>query len=395
MDAHNILHTADSLLDELIATRKHLHKYPELSFKEFKTQKYLKEKLISYGFDSVEEIADTGLAVVITAGKPDICIALRADMDALPIQEANQTDYASQNDGVMHACGHDTHMTALLGALQILNKNKSQWQGKVLAIFQPGEELLPGGATKVIESGIFETHKPRLIIGQHVMPGMPVGTSGFCPGPYMASTDEVYITVKGKGGHAATPKLTKDSVACASEILLKLKEELPAMAKDVPVIIGFGKFTANGSNNVIPSEVKLEGTFRTMDEQFRAYAKNQMQDIIKRIAQRYGVEAELNIVKGYPSLTNHTEYTTDAMEYMHDLLGSKHVEKMDIRMTGEDFAVYSQKMPSVFYRFGIRGETLGDVNVHNAHFDIDHNALKFASAGMAWLGMNFLKQFKG
>jgi len=293
----------------------------------------------------------------------------------------------------MHACGHDTHMSSLVGCLKILQNKKSAWKGKVLAIFQPGEEMLPGGATKVIQSGILEKHKARLIIGQHVMPGMPVGHIGFKTGPYIASTDEIYIKITGKGGHAATPALTKDTVACASDIILTLKSEIKSMAKDVPVVLGFGRLIAEGSNNIIPSEVNIAGTFRTMDEAFRAYAKKQMTSISQSIANRYGTEINIEIRDGYPSLTNHKEYTSDAIEYMQDLLGAKQVETMDIRLTGEDFAYYSQTLPAIFYRFGIYGEKLGAVNVHNRFFDIDEKALIYSTAGLAWLSIQFLNQF--
>ncbi|MDA3910151.1 MAG: M20 family metallopeptidase [Bacteroidales bacterium] len=393
MEKQALLNNAKTIHPEIIRIRRHLHKYPELSFQEKETQSFLIKELAKIGINKIEKNADTGIAVELDSGNPGSCIALRADMDALPIQEANIADYASVNDGIMHACGHDTHMSSLFGCLKLLNSNKSEWKGKVLAIFQPGEEMLPGGATKVIASGIFDKYKPRLIIGQHVMPGMPIGHFGFKAGPYMASTDEIYIKVSGKGGHAATPTLTKDTVACAAEMLLTLKSEIKSMAKDVPVVLGFGKLIADGSNNVIPSEVNMEGTFRSMDEAFRNYAKTQMHTILQSIANRYGTEVRLEIRDGYPSLTNNQEYTNDAKEYMQDLLTNRHVEEMDIRLTGEDFAYYSQKMPAIFYRFGIQGEKLGSVNVHNRFFDIDENALIYSTAGLAWLSIQFLNQF--
>ncbi len=393
MDKQALLENAKTIHPEVIRIRRHLHKYPELSFHENETQAFLIQELERIGINKIEKIADTGIAVELDSGNAGSCIALRADMDALPIQEANIADYVSVNAGIMHACGHDTHMSSLFGCLKLLNNNKSAWKGKVLAIFQPGEEVLPGGAIEVIKSGILKKHKAQLIIAQHVMPGMPVGNIGFREGPYMASTDEIYITVHGKGGHAATPALTKDTVACAAEMLLSIKSEIKTMAKDVPMVFSIGKLIANGSNNVIPSEVKMEGTFRTMDESFRSYAKTQMQTILQNIANRYGTNVSLEIRDGYPSLTNHQEYTSDAREFMQDLLGTKQVEIMDIRLTGEDFAYYSQKMPAIFYRFGVAGEKLGSVNVHNRFFDIDESALIYSVAGLAWLSIQFLNQF--
>lgn len=393
METPQILSKAENFLPELIRIRRHLHMYPELSFQEHQTQLFLKQELNAIGITDVTEIAGTGLAVKIESNNKGACVALRADMDALPVEEANAIEYASKNKGVMHACGHDVHMTALFGAIKLLNDCKDQWHGKVLAIFQPGEELLPGGANKVLDSEVLSENKARLIIGQHVMPGMPVGETGFRSGPYMASTDEIYINISGKGGHAATPELTKDTISCAAEMILSLKEEISMMSKDVPVIMGIGRIDAPGSTNIIPSEVKIQGTFRTMDESFRKYAKDQMKSILKRIAGKYGVEVELIIKDGYPSLTNNIEYTNTAKEFMKELLGKQQVNDMAIRMTGEDFAYYTQKMPAVFYRFGIAGEKLGSTNVHNRYFDIDDKALMYGASGMAHLAINFLKQF--
>lgn len=385
-----LLNNAKQDKDLLVTVRRHIHQNPELSFQEYNTQIYLEKKLKELGITDVKHIGDTGLAIIIEGKGKGECIALRADMDALPIQEANEVPYKSQNDGIMHACGHDVHSAALLGAIKLLHETRQKWNGKVLAIFQPGEEKLPGGANKIIDSGIFEKLKPRLIIGQHVMPEMPVGTIGFRAGTYMASTDEIYIDIEGKGGHAAVPELTKDTVSCASEIILSLKNGLQEMSKDIPVIFSIGKVIANGSTNIIPSEVKMEGTLRTMDEQFRKYAKTQMHLIVGRISEQYGVKATLKIIDGYPSLSNHSSYTTEAIEFMEELLGSKNVKTMDLRMTGEDFAYYSQIMPAIFYRLGIADEYKGNINVHNNHFDINEDALTYGSCGLAWLAIRFL-----
>jgi len=367
--------------------------YPELSFREKETQNYLKKALEDIGVSHHEEIADTGLAAELPGKQTGKCIALRADMDALPLQEKNQKSYTSKHAGVMHACGHDVHMACLLGALRILKHAQNSVQGSILAIFQPGEEQLPGGANKVIESGIFDKYSPHLILGQHVMPGQAVGTLGFRSGEYMASTDEIYIRFKGKGGHIAVPSMTEDAVSAAAEAILSLKQEIRQEAGNIPAILGFGKVEARGSNNLIPSEVNLSGTFRTMDEKFREYAKEQMRIKLNRIAQAYKLQAELKIIKGYPSLKNHKSFTQDAIDFSTDLLGSSHVVDLEKRMTGEDFAFYSQHMPSVFYRLGIAGKTAGHENVHSAFFDIDEDALVYGSAGMAWLALNFLNQF--
>ncbi|MFW6302420.1 MAG: M20 metallopeptidase family protein [Bacteroidales bacterium] len=389
----DILMLARELKPALLEHRHHLHMYPELSFQEYNTQAYLHSVLKEMDISGTEEIAGTGLAANLDGNNQGACLALRADMDGLPIEEKTGAAYASKNKGIMHACGHDVHMTCLLGALKILRQMQTSMKGNVLAIFQPGEELLPGGANKVIESGIFDKHKPRVILGQHVMPGQAVGTLGFRADSYMASTDEIYIRFRGNGGHIAVPSMTRDIVSAAAEAILSLKENIKKDAGHIPVILGFGAVHANGSNNIIPAEVTMSGTLRTLDEQFREYAKSQMKVRLDRIAEAYGATVELKIIKGYPSLKNHDAYTREAIDYAGELLGSTHIVQLDKRMTGEDFAYYSQIMPAVFYRLGIAGEKAGHNNVHSPVFDIDEDALVYGSAGMAWMALQFLDNF--
>jgi amidohydrolase len=386
-----ILDNAKKLKSWLVSHRRHLHQHPELSFKEFETKIYLRHVLKDMGLP-VSDITKTGLSTTCHGAKVGPYIALRSDMDALPLQENTNLSFTSANHKVMHACGHDVHMTCLLGALRILNELRSEFAGNVLGIFQPGEEVLPGGAIKVIESGIFEKYKPKLIIGQHVMPGQPTGTLGFKPGHYMASTDELYITVKGNGGHIAVPQLTKDIISAAAEIVLSLKKQIIKEAGDIPVIIGFGKIEAEGSTNLMPTEAKLTGTFRTMDEKFRKHAKSLIHSIANQIAERYGAKAEITIINGYPSLTNHTLYTKEAMQFAGELVGNQNIIKLDKRMTGEDFAHYSRIMPAIFYRLGIAGNHTGINNIHRPDFDVDENALIYGSASMAWLALKFLNR---
>ncbi len=387
----HILNKAKGLKSWLITHRRHLHQHPELSFEEYETKKYLRHVLKEMGL-SVSDITETGIATTCHGAKAGPYIALRSDMDALPLQENTNLSFASANRNVMHACGHDVHMTCLLGALRILNELRSEFAGNVLGIFQPGEEMLPGGAIKVIESGVFEKHKPKLIIGQHVMPGQPTGTLGFRPGQYMASTDEIYITVKGNGGHIAVPSLTQDVISAAAEIVLSLKKQITNKAGNVPVIIGFGKTEAEGSTNLMPTEAKLTGTLRTMDEKFRAYAKSLIHSIATHIAEQYGAEAKITIINGYPSLTNHALYTKEAMQFAGELVGNQNIIKLEKRMTGEDFAHYSRVMPAIFYRLGIAGNHSGINNVHRPDFDVDENALIYGSASMAWLALKFLNR---
>ncbi|MEA3446848.1 MAG: M20 family metallopeptidase [Bacteroidota bacterium] len=387
----NILDKAKALKSWLITHRRHLHKHPELSFREVETKKYIRHVLQSLGL-SISDITETGLATTCHGANSGPYIALRADMDALPVQENTAYSYASVNRNVMHACGHDVHMTCLLGALHILNDLRSEFSGNVLGVFQPGEEILPGGAIKVIESGIFDKYKPRLIIGQHVMPGQATGTLGFRPGHYMASTDEIYISVKGNGGHIAVPSLTQDVVSAAAEIVISLKQKVTKEAGDIPVVIGFGKTEAQGSTNLMPTEANLTGTFRTMDEKFRSHAKNLIHTIVEQIAERYGAVSEINIIKGYPALNNHTLFTKEAMHYASELVGNQNIIKLEKRMTGEDFAHYARIMPAVFYRLGIAGNDAGENNVHRPDFDVDEEALVYGSASMAWLALKFLNR---
>ena len=319
-------------------------------------------------------------------------IALRADMDALPIAEQNEVDYRSQNQGVMHACGHDVHSTSLLGAAYILNRLRHEWEGTVLLIFQPGEEKLPGGAKLMMEEGIFDGQEPELIIGQHVMPNYEVGKAGFKPGMYMASADEIYMTIRGQGGHGALPHMLTDTVLVASHIVVAMQQLVSRNASAaVPSVLSFGKFEAAGATNIIPNEVKLEGTFRTMNEAWRTDAHTRIEKLARGIADSMGAECEVDIRKGYPYLVNHEQATLRARYDAADFLGEENVIDMDIRMTGEDFAYFTQKYPAVFYRLGVkpRGERQFG-GLHTPTFDIDEEALQHGAGLMAWLAVSAL-----
>lgn len=382
------------LLPLSIESRRHLHQYPELSYEEYKTAAYIKNILKEIGVEDIQDAGETGVTGIINKDSKGPVIALRADMDALPITEANNHPYKSKHPGIMHACGHDVHMASLLGAANILSQIRHHLAGKVLLVFQPGEEKLPGGAQQIIQSGIFENFFPELIIAQHVMPGMPTGHVGFRPGPYMASTDEIYITVRGKGGHAAVPSLTRDTVFVSAEIISHLKRHITAMAKELPCILSFGKLTANGATNVIPDEVKMEGTFRAMNEEFRANALESIRTEAEKLAEKHGTEAIVEIINGYPSLSNSKTYTPEAYKFASQFMPPENLSQLDIRMTGEDFAHYAKIMPIVFYRLGIAGNGLGTENVHNARFDVDEKCLETGIGLMAWLALSFLERFK-
>ncbi|MBA3900631.1 MAG: amidohydrolase [Bacteroidetes bacterium] len=381
-------------LQEVIQIRRHLHEHPELSFEEHKTAAFVSRKLSEYRIPHTTGIVKTGIVALIEGKNPSKkTVALRADLDALPIKEANEVSYKSKNEGVMHACGHDVHTASLLGAAKILNELKGQFEGTIKLIFQPGEEKLPGGASLMIKEGVLENPKPDAIFGQHVFPTMEAGKVGFRPGMYMASTDEIYVTVKGKGGHAAMPEHYNNPIYIASEILLALQEQFMHPDKkqvpDIPTVLAFGKFMAEGATNVIPDEVKIEGTFRTMDEKWRAEAHQLMMATAKKVAEEMGGSCEFNIMLGYPFLNNHSETTLKAIQSAEVFLGKENVEKLDLRMTAEDFAFYAQHVPACFYRLGTANKAKGITSgVHTATFNIDEKALETGMGLMAWLALD-------
>lgn len=386
---------AAALQPELLSTRRHLHMHPELSFHEFKTSAYIAERLQEMGIRFQDKVAGTGLVGIIEGKNPSSrTIALRADMDALPIQETNDVPYRSQNDGVMHACGHDVHTTSLLGAANILLQLRDQWEGSVKLIFQPGEEKLPGGASMMIREGVLENPRPDGIIGQHVMPLIPAGKVGFRSGIYMASTDELYLRVKGKGGHGAMPHLNIDPVLITSHLIVALQQIVSRTANPtMPSVLSFGKVIANGATNVIPNEVYIEGTFRTLDEKWRAEAHTRMTDLAHQLVQSMGGKLEFEIRKGYPALYNNEELTASTRANAEAYLGKENVLDLDIWMAAEDFAFYSQETKACFYRLGTRNEARGIVSsVHTPTFDIEEDALPIGAGLMAWLAVKELEK---
>lgn len=383
---------AQENVDEVIATRRHLHANPELSFEEYKTSQYVANKLDEYGI-AHEKLANTGLVAIIKGKNPDKkVIALRGDMDALPIIEANEVSYKSKNEGVMHACGHDVHTSSLLGTAKILQAIKEDFEGSIKLIFQPGEEKMPGGASLMIKEGVLENPRPASIIGQHVMPFIPVGKVGFRSGMYMASADELYFTVKGKGGHAATPEKNIDPVLITSHIIVALQQIVSRnVDPKLPCVLSFGKVTANGATNIIPNEVQVEGTFRTLDETWRAEAHEKMKKMAECIAEGMGGSCEFTVLKGYPFLKNDPELTERAKAMAIEFMGEENVVDLDLWMAAEDFSYYSQEMPACFYRLGTRNEEKGIISsVHTPTFDIDEKALEIGPGLMAWLAVNEL-----
>lgn len=380
---------------EAVANRRHLHQNPELSFNEYQTARFVADRLKDLGLEPQEGVADTGVVALIRGRNPESrAVGLRADMDALPIMEANDVPYKSQNPGVMHACGHDVHTSSLLGTARILTQLREEFEGTVKLVFQPAEEKAPGGASLMIKEGVLENPRPAGMLGQHVAPNVPVGKIGFREGMYMASTDELYLTVKGKGGHGAVPDQLIDPVLIASHIIVALQQIISRNRQPAnPSVLSFGRFIADGVTNVIPNEVKIQGTWRCMDEEWRADGLRRMQKMAEGIAEAMGGSCDFEIVKGYPFLKNHPELTRRTKAAAVEYMGAENVVDLDLWMAGEDFAFYSQVVDSCFYRLGTRNEARGIVSgVHTPTFDIDESALEIGPGLMAWLAVKELDQ---
>ncbi len=379
--------------EEIRAIRRHLHQHPELSCEEFKTSEFICKKLDEYGITYVKGVAETGIVGIINGINPESKnIALRADMDALPIHEENTVEYKSLIPAKMHACGHDVHMASLLGTARILNKVRDRFEGSVKLIFQPSEETYPGGAIRMIREGVLKNPKPVSVIGQHVINTVDVGKVGLKAGPYMASTDEIYLTVKGKGGHAATPEQLVDPIVIASHIVIALQQIVSRNANPIiPTVVSFGKITGEGRTNIIPDKVSIEGTVRTYDESWRKSIHEKITHMASSIATAMGGSCEVRISHGYPFLENDVQLTSKIREWSADYLGEKNVVDIDARMTSEDFAYFANEVPSCLYRLGIRNQQKGIVsNLHTSTFDVDEHCLQTGMGLMAWIAINRL-----
>jgi amidohydrolase len=371
---------------EVVAIRRYLHMHPELAFQEKNTADFICKKLDEYGIPYERDIAKTGVVAFIEGKQKNKVIALRADMDALPIKEANDVPYCSTNPGVMHACGHDAHSAILLGAAKILNDIKDTLEGSIKLFFQPSEEAFPGGAKVMIDEGVLENPPVRHVIGEHVYPTLEAGKVGFRPGMYMASTDEIYLTVKGKGGHAATPDLNVDPVLIASHIVVALQQLVSRMAKPwIPTVLSFGRMIADGRTNIIPNEVTLDGTLRTFNEEWRADAHEKITQIAENIAKSMGGSCDVRIAQGYPFVVNDEKLTLALKRYAIEFLGEKKVVDLDMRMTAEDFSYFSHQRPSTFYRLGTKTRGKEVTNLHTPNFDIDEEALHVGMGLMAYM----------
>ena len=381
---------------ESIAIRRHLHQHPELSFEETETGRYIAAVLEKLEIGYTHGIAGNGVVALIEGRNPHSrTIALRADMDALPIKEANEVDYRSKNEGVMHACGHDVHTASLLATAKILHDLRDDFEGTIKLIFQPGEEKSPGGASIMIKEGVLENPAPALIIGQHVHPSLQSGKIGIRPGMFMASADELYLNIKGRGGHAAMPQDCIDPIAIAAQVLVALQQMVSRFADPtVPTVLSFGKINSEGgATNVIPAEVRIEGTFRTMNESWREKAHKKMKKLAIGIAESFGAACEFKILSGYPVLHNHEQLTGKVRGFIEEYIGVENVETLPIRMTAEDFAFYAQQIPACFYRLGTGNiEKNITAPVHSANFDIDEESLLTAAGTMAYIAVRLLEK---
>lgn len=374
---------------QVLATRRLLHAYPELSYKEFRTAGLVADMLKQLGMKVTKNIAKTGVVGILKCKDPNSrCVALRADMDALPITEQSDKDYKSTIKGVMHACGHDVHTTILLGAAKILAELKDEWEGTVKLLFQPGEERNPGGASFMIKEGVLENPRPQGIYGLHVHPGLALGKLSFRKGRVMASADELYLTIKGKGGHAAAPHLTVDTILVASQLIVSLQQIISRNNNPLsPSVLSICSIQGGHTTNVIPSEVKLMGTFRAMDEAWRTKAHELIRKQVAGMAEATGAEIDLHIDIGYPTVDNDPVLTGKGWQLAEDYMGKAQVEETEIRMGAEDFGFYTQVIPGCFYRLGVRNEAKGIIhNVHTPKFDIDERAIETGMGMMAWLG---------
>ena len=399
---NTIKNLANFHFKDVVEFRRHIHQHPELSFQEFKTSEFVCSILDKHSISYTKGIVKTGVVAIIEGKKPSKkTILIRADLDALPIEEKNSVKYISKNSGVMHACGHDAHTASVLGTAIILNELKSEFEGTVKIMFQPGEEVLPGGASLMIKEGVLQNPKVDVAIAQHVFPSMEVGKVGFRSEMYMASTDEIHITITGKGGHAAMAGEYNNPVLVAASIIKEIEKQFPFVIDDegvsrntkntIPTVIAFGKIEGKGATNVIPETVYLAGTFRTMDELWRNEVKEKIKQISNDVCQIYKVKIDLNIIDGYPFLSNDIAVTNLCKQAAVEYLGQENVEDLPLRMTAEDFAYISQVIPSCFYRLGtgnkLKGITSG---VHTATFDIDEEALKISTGLMAWIAFKQL-----
>lgn len=371
----------DAIFPKIVAIRRHIHQHPELSFQEYETSAYIQQQLTALDIP-FKLVANTGVVALLEGEKSpsDTIVVLRADIDALPIHEQNDVFYKSKNEGVMHACGHDFHTANLLGVASVLKGYKAEFSGKIVLLFQHAEEKIPGGAIQILESGILESFGGRIkaILGMHVSPRVPLGKIGLRPGRFMASSDEFYMTIKGRGGHAAEPHRAIDPIMIAAQLLTTLQQVVSRKANpDIPSVLTFGRFIGEGAANVIPEEVKLAGTFRTMDEAWRKEALETIAEISQTLPVALGATVDVEVRHGYPALNNNPELTQQIKNIIQTTMGNDVVQDLEIWMAAEDFAYYSYQYPALFMLVGTNNnDNATQHGLHNPQFNLDEKAFK-------------------
>ena len=359
-----------------------MHKHPELSFQEHRTQQFILDVLAAEGI-AAERIASTGVLVKIEGRRGNLkrAVVLRADIDALPIVEQNDVAYRSQNEGVMHACGHDMHAAVLFGVLRELNKERN-FEGTLFGIFQPGEELNPGGASLVLKEEPFKDYAVAAVIGEHIDAHLEVGEVGICPGVFMASNDELRLYVKGRGGHAARRAEINDTVTAMADMVVRTTR-----LNTPDSVVSVGRVIAEGATNVIPDRVYAEGTMRTFDEAERERIHALLRSNAREVEQCYGVEVEVDISRGYPSVKNDVMLAYEAMIVAAD--EGIAVREMQRLTTAEDFGYYTERYPSLFFRLGVGAKAGGS---HTATFLPDEAALAVGERMMRRMALHILNK---
>ncbi|MDR3007607.1 MAG: amidohydrolase [Sphingobacterium sp.] len=386
-----------AVFPKIVSIRRHIHQHPELSFQEYETSAYIQQQLRELGIP-FEVVAQTGVVAVLTGQKSasDDIVVLRADIDALPIDEQNDVDYKSKNSGVMHACGHDFHTANLLGAASLLNDYKTEFSGKIVLLFQPAEEKIPGGAIQVLESGILESFGGTIkaVLGLHVSPRVSVGKVGLRSGRFMASSDEFYFTIKGRGGHAAEPHRAVDPIMIGAQLLTTLQQVVSRKANpDIPSVLTFGRFIGDGAANVIPEEVKLAGTFRTMDEVWRKEALEMVAEIAATLPVSLGAKVEVEVRHGYPALYNDPALTQKVKTIIAETMGNSVPQDLEIWMAAEDFAYYSYRYPSLFMLIGTNNDdSTTQYGLHNPQFNLDEKAFETSIAVLVNAAISLLNE---
>jgi amidohydrolase len=391
MTYNEILTATESIMPEVQNIRRALHRNPELSFKEYKTTEYIISRLNEMGIEN-KQITETGVIGIIGSG--DNCVALRADIDALPITEETGLPYSSENSGVMHACGHDMHTSMLLGAAKILKANEANLKGAVKLIFQHAEELLPGGALAMISNGVLENPAPKIIFGQHIYPQAPAGTISLASGPVLASADEIYITLTGKSCHAAQPHLGYDPIFASAQLINYLQYMITKLRDPLqPAVLNIASISGGNSTNIIPDIVKIKGTLRTYNEELRLQAHKFLEENVVKFMELYNITADVNLVKGYPATINHSNSTDFTREIAKELFGEDKVYEFIPKMWAEDFSYYLQKIPGVFWLLGVVPEGKAELPpLHNSKLNPEESAMKNGISLMVATTLEYLKK---